>query len=292
MLSRLAITVAAASLFAPAPALTSHTLAAETGVTTGGATRARSDAWTCHVDPANQFYPSMIIAMATAKADDTTEELSELPMIEQIKIDIKTIEQTLGDPEGWLYVMVKSPKADTPIKVTIECPDVMEASTFRGVLKEEGATYGVAPKIRWKYKELARVRQPLPVNVVFKVKLGDAETEEDVRVCTLHTINDCPYLHLSPPDEKGEMTAHNISFLFAAYVNEGPSLGRPDPEAGDRFAHRRELHRLPGRLGRRRAQAGLRRVERAPAARHHVLGHLSCLHPRGARAQPARPLPG
>ncbi|NUQ52055.1 MAG: hypothetical protein HUU19_05080 [Phycisphaerales bacterium] len=224
MLSRFAIIVAAASFFAPAPALTNHALAADTGATTRGTTgetdRAKSDAWTCHVDPANQLYPSMIIAMATAKAGDAREELSELPMIEQIKIEIKTIEQTLGDPEGWLYVMVKAPKADTPIKVTIECPDVMEPSTFKGVLSTEGATYGVAPKIRWKYKDLARVRQPLPVNVVFKVKLGDAETEEDVQVCTLHTINDCPYLHLSPPDEKGEMIAHNISFLFAAYVNE------------------------------------------------------------------------
>lgn len=220
MLSRLAIIVAAASFFASAPALTNHALAAETGATTGESTRVRSDAWTCHVEPANQFYPSMIIALATAKAGDAPEELSELPTLDQIKIEMLTQERTLGDPDGALYVMVKAPKADTPIKVSIECPDVMETSTFKGVLKEQGATYGVAPKIRWKYKDLARVRQPLPVNVVFKVKLGDAETEEDVQVCTLHTINDCPYLHLSPPDEKGEMIAHNISFLFAAYVNE------------------------------------------------------------------------
>ncbi|MBL8759938.1 MAG: hypothetical protein JNL50_01415 [Phycisphaerae bacterium] len=182
--------------------------------------RAADDAWTCHVDPANQFYPAMIIAMATAKAGDAPEELSTLPALELIQKEMLTVERTLGDPEGWLYVMVKAPKDDTPIKVTIECPDVMEPSTFKGVLKEGGATYGVGPKVRWKYRELSRVRQSLPVNVVFKVQLDNGEVEEDVRVCTLHTINDCPYLHLSEADESGQMTAHNMSFLFAAYVNE------------------------------------------------------------------------
>lgn len=218
MLSRLAIIVAAAGSLVAAPAISQQALAAPAGES--APLGAKSDAWTCHVEPSNQFFPSMIIAMATAKAGDAPGELSDLPAIELIKKEMLVQERTLGDPDGSLYIMVKAPKADTPIKVTIECPDVMEPSTFRGMLKTEGATYGVAPKIRWKYKELSRVRQPLPVNVVFRVQLGNDEAEEDVQVCTLHTINDCPYLHLSEPDENGQMTAHNISFLFAAYVNE------------------------------------------------------------------------
>ena len=218
MLSRLAIIFAAVGLLVAAPTLSQHALAAPAAES--APVRAKSDAWTCHVDPANQLFPSMIIAMATAKAGDAPEELSELPTIDQIKIEMLTQERTLGDPEGSLYVMVKAPKADTPIKVTIECSDVMDPSTFKGVLKTEGATYGVAPKIRWKYKDLARVRQPMPVNVVFRVQLGTDEAEEDVQVCTLHTINECPFLHLSEPDENGQMTVHNMSFLFAAYVNE------------------------------------------------------------------------
>ncbi|MCC6230847.1 MAG: hypothetical protein IT432_16675 [Phycisphaerales bacterium] len=220
MLVRLALIVAAVGSLVAVRAPASVRLAPAAPERESTPRHVTSDVWTCHVEPCNQFYPSMIIAMATAKAGEAPDVPSELPTLEQIKVEIKTIEQSLGDPDGWLYVMVKAPKDDTPIKVTIECPDVMDPSTFKGVLKSRGATYGVAPKIRWKYKELSRVRQPLPVNVVFKVQLDGGEVEEDVQTCTLHTINDCPYLHLSPPDENGQMTAHNISFLFASYVNE------------------------------------------------------------------------
>lgn len=178
---------------------------------------ARDQAWTAHVDPGSQVFPSMVIAMSGAKSEQPDPDLLT---DEEAKIEEAASEQTLGDPDGWLYVMLKSPKANTKIRVTIECPEIMDPSTFKGTMTKEGATYGIAPKIRWKYKDLAKVRQPLPINVVFKVKVGDAEEEEDLVVCTLHTINDCPYLHLDHDKEKDEITAHNLAFLFAAYVNE------------------------------------------------------------------------
>lgn len=180
----------------------------------------REPGWTPHVDPGNQIYPSMVIALATAKAEKPSQEELDARTEEEAKIDRLTEEQTLGDPAGWVFVTLKSPKANTKVRVTVECPDVMDASTYKGVLTKEGVTYGIAPKIRWKYKELARVRQPIPVNVVFKVKLGDQEEDEDVRVCTLHTINDCPYLHLEKHEGEDLVTARNLGFMFAAYVNE------------------------------------------------------------------------
>lgn len=174
-------------------------------------------AWTAHVEPANQIFPSMIISMATAKADQPS---PADPDSEEAKKDAKVKQQTLGDPDGWLYVLVKSPKAGTRVRVTVECPELMDTSSFKGVLENEGVTYGVAPKIRWKYKDLAKVRQPLPVNIVFNVTLDDNEPEEDVQVCTLHTINDCPFLHISRDEKADTATVHNLGFLFASYVNE------------------------------------------------------------------------
>jgi hypothetical protein len=174
-------------------------------------------AWTLHVDPAGQIYPSMVIAMATAK---TEPEDPDLKTDDEKARDETVAAQTLGDPEGWLYITLKAPADNTPVRVTISCDDVMEPSTYKGVLEKEGAFYGVAPTIKWKYKDLAKTRQPIPTNVVFKVKIGDAEEEEQVKVCTLHTINDCPFLHVEKIEGTDRARIHNLAFMFAAYVNE------------------------------------------------------------------------
>ncbi len=175
-------------------------------------------AWSAHVDPSEQIYPAMVLAMSGAKSKPVAPD--PLASDEELAVKKEIEARTLGDPDGWLYVTLKAPADNTPVRVTISCPDVMETSTFKGVLPKADTLYGIAPKIKWKYKDLARVRQPIPTNVVFKVRLGDAEEEEDMQVCTLHTVNDCPYLHAAPnPDGEG-FIVHNLSFTFAAYVNE------------------------------------------------------------------------
>lgn len=175
-------------------------------------------AWTAHVDPGDQIFPAMVLAMSAAKSKSAAPD--PFTPDDQRAIEEEAATRTLGDPDGWVYVTLRAPADNTPVRVTISCPDVMETSTYKGVIPKGDKLYGIAPKIKWKYKDLARVRQPIPTNVVFKVKLGDGEEEEDVQVCTLHTINDCPFLHLAPnPDGEGFL-AHNLSFTFAAYVNE------------------------------------------------------------------------
>lgn len=169
--------------------------------------------WTAHVDPGNQIFPSLVLAMGTAKSEAEDPDL----MTDEEKA---VNEQTLGDPDGWVFITVKAPADDTAIRVTVSCEDVMEPSSFKGTLAKEGKLYGVAPVIKWKYKELAKVRQGIPTNVVFKVKIGDGEEEEQVRVCTIHTVNDCPFLHVEKIEGTDQVTVHNLAFLFAAYVNE------------------------------------------------------------------------
>ena len=193
------------------------TIAAATLLATSAAAHAEP-AWTAHVDPGNQIFPSMVLAMSAAKSTPEAPDASATE--EERAVAEETAARTLGDPDGWFYVTLKAPADNTPVRVTISCPDVMETSTFKGVIAKADTLYGVAPKIKWKYKDLARVRQPIPTNVVFKVKLGDADEEEDLQVCTLHTINDCPYLHLAPNPDGDGFIAHNLSYTFAAYVNE------------------------------------------------------------------------
>lgn len=174
-------------------------------------------AWTAHVDPGNQIYPSMVLTMGTAKSLDADPDLLT---DEERQKEEKVKAQTLGDPDGWVFVMLKAPEDNTKVRVTVRCDDVMEPSAFKGVLEKKGETYGVAPVIKWKYKELAKVRQAIPTNVVFTVKIGEEEEEEQVRVCTIHTINDCPYLHIEPIEGTDQATIHNMAFMFAGYVNE------------------------------------------------------------------------
>lgn len=176
-------------------------------------------AWTMHVDPSNQIYPSMVIALATAKSAEP-DAILDLRTDEEKKIDEEVAKRTLGDAEGWIYITVKAPKENTAIKVTVSCDDVMEPSTFKGVIEKADTLYGVAPKIKWKYKELAKIRQPIPTNVTFKVTMGDAEEVEDFKVCTIHAINDCVYRYVSPIEGTDLVNIHDLTFLFAGYVNE------------------------------------------------------------------------
>ncbi len=149
------------------------------------------------VQPEDTVFPSLVIASATIKRDESARTEFEL-----------------GDIGGLIGVGVVAPMDATPITVTLSCADVMEPSGFKGTLAKGGSTYAIAPKVKWKYKELMKSRQQMPVDVVFKVKIGNFEETEHVRTCTLRTINDCPLGFLS-----GE-ALNDTHWAFAAYVNE------------------------------------------------------------------------
>jgi len=177
--------------------------------------------WQAHVDPSGQIFPSMVLGMATATAIQGRDEPLDVPETAEAQAIADAVAaQTLGDPRGWIYVTLRAPKDRTQIRVTISCDEIMEPSTYRGVLEKAGAFYGIAPRIRWKYQTLAAIRQPSPVNVVFQVAIDGSEVDEQVQVATLHTINDCPILHVEEDADTGLATIRDLSPMFAAYVNE------------------------------------------------------------------------
>lgn len=104
--------------------------------------------------------------------------------------------------------------ANAPVTVTVTCDEVMDPSTWKGTLAKPEELYMILPKIRWKYKALAQSRQQMPVNVVIRVKVGDADEVENVHTCSLRTIHDCPL-----QVKAGDQTA-KLPLAFAAYVNE------------------------------------------------------------------------
>jgi hypothetical protein len=163
-----------------------------------------------------QLFPSYAVATATLRTDEEAE----------------ADETELGDVRGLLGVVIEAPEDDTPVKVTIECGDIMEPSTFTGTLAAEGETYTIRPRIRYRYGALTQNKQATPITITFKVEIGDEDEEEQTETITLRSINDCPFAVVHD-DESVE----DLSFMFAAYVNEQhPFADKVLREALDRGA--------------------------------------------------------
>ena len=148
------------------------------------------------------LFSSYIVATATVKLPekpDDEDEDSDAP---------------LGDRQGLLGVSIEADEDDQPVKVTITCDAIMQPSVFSGTLPKAGETYTINPKIKYNYDLLAKRSQTGPVTVTYKVEIGDEEAEEKTETLTLRSVNDCPFLFVK--DEK----THDVSFMFAAYVNE------------------------------------------------------------------------
>lgn len=153
----------------------------------------------CEVMPGDTIFPAMLLAGANLR--DGGAPPNDL---------------VLGDGarDNAPVVRVVARAANVPVEVTIACDDVMERSAFRGTLAKANQVYTILPKVLWKYKALAQSRQQMPVNVVFRVKVGNNPEVERVRTCSLRTINDCPVQFVV-----GDQLA-KVQLVFAAYVNE------------------------------------------------------------------------
>ena len=168
----------------------------------------------------HQLFPSYLVATATLRLPEVDEAEAE-EAVESESDEADTAAETgenaevLGDPQGVLGVTIESPGEDTPVTVTITSDAILEPSTFVGTLEEEEGTYTIYPRIRYKYGLLARNKQSIPVAVTFRVEIGDEEPEEHTEIVTLRSVNDCPFAIV-----RGEGVATDLSFMFAAYVNE------------------------------------------------------------------------
>lgn len=153
----------------------------------------------------HQLFPSYLIATATV----------HLPSEDEVNDDSDSGVRVLGDRQGVLGVELTSDEADTDVTVTIMANAVLEESSLDVTLDEEGTTYRIFPRIRYKYDVLAKNKQSVPIEVTFNVTVGDQELESQTVTLTLRSINDCPY---AVQIDDGEAT--DLSFMFAAYVNE------------------------------------------------------------------------
>jgi hypothetical protein len=147
------------------------------------------------------LFPAYIIATATMRA--TPEEKADAAR-----------DSVLGDVHGLLGVTIQSPSNDALAKVTITSDSILEPSVYTVTLPKQGVRYKVHPPIKYKYNALVRSKQTIPLTVTYRVELPNQPVEEQAVTLTLRSINDCP---MSYDKDK---TTNDVSFVFAAYVNE------------------------------------------------------------------------
>jgi hypothetical protein len=130
----------------------------------------------CNMD--NNLFPSLILATATVRPDTEDDEPNP---------------DLLGDAYGLLGVSLKAPAAGAKVKVTVRENSLMAASSWSGELPKAGETYFVAPKVNYKFDQLRRARQQVPLNVTFAVEVNGKPEGEQTETITVRSINDCPW---------------------------------------------------------------------------------------------------
>lgn len=197
--------------------------------------------WEAFVDPEGQIFPSFLLASATLNGsfrdDQEAEDAKTAPgdRTDQSKKPSvpKETTEVLGDQNGTIGVTICSPVAGAHVELEVKANAFMEDTTFETSLPEAGKEYHLLPKINYKYDALNTVRQSLPVNVLYDLKVDGKDLGYRMVTARVRPINDCPYAYQNPDDESDYL---DISWMFAAYVNEDdpaiPGLLKEAQETG------------------------------------------------------------
>ncbi len=154
--------------------------------------------WDIEVGIDDSIFPSLIIATSTMLDDDDDPD----PTI-------------LGDPWGFVGVIIVAPNDQAPVRVEISSGKLIGPSVWEGVLPKKGETYLVNPVLKFDYDALLAIRQPFTEVVTARVLVNGQPVAEKSKRVPVRTINDCM---LGYEDDEGDFV--DTSWLFAAYVNE------------------------------------------------------------------------
>jgi len=154
--------------------------------------------WEPIVDWDNQIFPAYVLSTATA--DPTMFPLDP---------------DYLGDPLSVLGIRINSPANNTKVRIEIEATKFTRTVSQEFVLPVKGVQYTIFPKVLWQYDLLRALRQPTPLDFVYKVSVNGTPSGTEYVTTSIRALNDCP---LVAYDFRGEEV--DLKFLFAAYVNE------------------------------------------------------------------------
>lgn len=144
-----------------------------------------------------ELFPSFLVANATRKQPPNTPP------------------NFFGDMYGSVGLVVVSPQDDAKARVEVAIDHISAPTSMEVTLPRRGVRYFIAPKIRYKFTDLSRIRQPLSVNVTFALFIDGAKVGEETQTVRVRSINDVP---LASIGKDGKYI--DYSDMFAAYVNE------------------------------------------------------------------------
>lgn len=162
------------------------------------------------------LFTSMIIATATMdwNGDVQIAEDKKGPDDPKLKKDDIAV---YGDENGLIAAELTNVPKGAKISVEMSGDGFLKPSKWKGTMKRAYDIVHIFPKAVWDYAALHQVHEQRPANVTIKVTVNDEELPEVNETVVLRSINDCPFYILF--DEAGE-DFDDISFMFAAYVNE------------------------------------------------------------------------
>ncbi len=156
--------------------------------------------WEPFIEMDANFFPSFLISTSIIKLDAP-----------------ETPDPTIhGDQNGLVGIGIRNPAAGTKVHLEISENLIMNAAKIDATLEKADEVYFLCPPISFKYDSLLKQKQPLPLSVNFSLKVNGTEETTRVKTALIRSINDCPTFFVSLADE----SYADISFLFAAYVNE------------------------------------------------------------------------
>lgn len=144
--------------------------------------------WSPSSNMDGQLFPSLIIATATVRPD----------------ADEKNDPELVGDAYGIVGISVTSPAPHSKARLTLHENLLMNTSSWSGELEKGGTEYYIAPAINYKFDQLRKAHQQVPLNITFDLEVNGKSLGEQHETITVHSINDCPYA-VSPPKKPSRM---------------------------------------------------------------------------------------
>ena len=159
--------------------------------------------WLAGVKMDNMLYPSYILAHAGW--DDNEGDT--------LQIDGQPFYIITEDGTSQITVELDlTSRAD--VKIELLPSEINTYSVYQGKLNK--GSYGVYPKINYKYDFMRSRTQPGPVNLVFVLSVNGRKVGQKTQTVSLRSISECPF-YLA--DEENEIE-EDLGYMFAAYVNE------------------------------------------------------------------------
>ena len=121
-----------------------------------------------------------------------------------------------GKKESELFTFeVTSPKKNSVLRIVMDSSKVNYVTTIQTDLNDANRRYYITPLIKWKYDNLARLKQPGMVDLTFTCYINDEEVDVKNMRLNYRSVNECL---LGIHDSNNRYIDYR--WLFAAFVNE------------------------------------------------------------------------